>query len=409
MIIQKKYIIPFIILLLLITENINILLSVNLIAFFYFILKGRVQKKTGILISFLIIPVLLATIHGLFYYPKYDVFKDTYYLLNPILFIILGIVIAQHIDPKALFKTIIIAGSIYSLIHIIKVFLFFGVSAFNDFRLVRYEIGGGHIITTIAFVLCIFSLYVYKLNLFNSRTLTKLFIGLNCLSLLFSGSRTYIVIFIILILAVIYPYYRHRLFGFLITLSAIILIFVILIKNNPENEFVKKILDSTTELKIGDYNNFSDQNNKYRGWETYRAFITYSEGNTFQLIFGHGAGKMIDLGTYFNLSKDESETVRYIPILHNGYLYALVKAGMIGIICYLFYFIYFVRDTIKKLAQNDIQINFQSYFLIGILISIYFCNVIISGLYNTTVELLGVISGSLFYHLLNSQKTNQSL
>jgi O-antigen ligase len=160
-------------------------------------------------------------------------------------------------------------------------------------------------------------------------------------------------------------------------------------------------MNSASELEIGDYREASDINNKFRGWETYMAFVTFSDGNVSQIIFGHGLGKMIDLGTYLFFADAYR---RYIPVLHNGYMYALVKTGIVGILCYLFYSIYIIRFAIKRLKLSDIKKSFQPLFLIGTLISIDISNIVTSSFYNPSFELLGIICGTFIYYLTNSDK-----
>ena len=396
MYLSKKTILISIILVILILGDKNLLLIMNLLSLAVYLAPGKINKSEGKLFLFLLIPTLTALAAGILYYPIYDILKDLYYLLNPVLFLILGLQIAKKVELKILLKAIVIIGTLFSVYHIFIVFSSFGIIAFQDFRQVRDAEGGGHIITIIAMVICISSIYFYKREIFSSIKITIVAIVLNGLSFLFAGSRTFWLIFLVLMLCTTYDLYKDRIW-LLITSSLLIVFFlVVFLSRNQENEFAKSILNSSTELSVGDYSNLSEMNAKYRGWESYRAFFTFVEGKPFQIIIGHGAGKMIDLGTYFYLAGDYR---RYIPVLHNGYMYALVKTGIIGLLCNLIYFIYVLRYASKNNSFIDTKSNFLPLLLIGLIISIFISNIVVAGLYNPALELLGLLCGSVFYYI----------
>lgn len=52
-------------------------------------------------------------------------------------------------------------------------------------------------------------------------------------------------------------------------------------------------------------------------------------------FFGEGLGALVDLGLFESLTRDPRDAVRFIPIFHNGYVFVLVKAGLVGIALYL--------------------------------------------------------------------------
>ncbi len=113
---------------------------------------------------------------------------------------------------------------------------------------------------------------------------------------------------------------------------------------------------------------------------------------------GHGAGKRIDLGTDFFL---DNQYWRYIPVLHNGFLYILVKTGILGLLLYIIYFINIIKLTLGQIASVDIQTKFQRLLLFGAICSLYISNFVISGLFNSGVELLGILGGAMIYYISN--------
>ena len=107
--------------------------------------------------------------------------------------------------------------------------------------------------------------------------------------------------------------------------------------NQDEMSLIGKFEHSVTEVAISDYEDMSDINLNWRGFESYRAYLTYLDGSLFEKAFGQGFGAMVDLGFDMPLGGDASISFRYIPVIHNGYMYLLVKYGLIGVLIYLYY------------------------------------------------------------------------
>jgi hypothetical protein len=95
-----------------------------------------------------------------------------------------------------------------------------------------------------------------------------------------------------------------------------------------------------------------DLNAKYRAFEALAALNTYLAGGGWNLLFGNGFGKMVDLGTLMTLGLPGKQTdFQYIPILHNGYLYLLVKTGLVGFLLYASFLVW----TFKAFFQARVQ------------------------------------------------------
>ena len=53
-------------------------------------------------------------------------------------------------------------------------------------------------------------------------------------------------------------------------------------------------------------------------------------------FFGNGYGSLVNLKFKAPLSK---EGMRYISVLHNGYMFVFYKTGIIGLLLYLFFLV----------------------------------------------------------------------
>lgn len=81
--------------------------------------------------------------------------------------------------------------------------------------------------------------------------------------------------------------------------------------------------------------NFGEENQRWRGFETFTAVSQWASGNPFEMAFGQGMGAQIDLYKPFFLAGRFYES---LPQAHNGYATLLVKDGVAGIVCFMLYY-----------------------------------------------------------------------
>ena len=125
-------------------------------------------------------------------------------------------------------------------------------------------------------------------------------------------------------------------------------------------------------------------NTFWRGYESFKGMHAYLTGSFLSIIVGKGFGYLLDLE--FVQLLDDSK-MRYIPFLHNGYVYILLKTGLIGLFSYLLFF--------KRLYSNsNIQItkinkindfNICNDFLRVMVIQLLIVTFVISGIFNKEI------------------------
>lgn len=108
--------------------------------------------------------------------------------------------------------------------------------------------------------------------------------------------------------------------------------------------FLGKLSNTLREIAFDDTATLREIHTNFRGFESAQALKQVMDGTPVQILFGQGFGTMIDLGIFIPLGSVEGGmpvAVRMIPVLHNGYLYVLVKGGVLAVAAYLYVLAYF--------------------------------------------------------------------
>jgi hypothetical protein len=160
---------------------------------------------------------------------------------------------------------------------------------------------------------------------------------------------------------------------------------------------MSKMLGSFNELKMGDYNTEQDINMQYRGYESFMALRSFMEGGTEGWIFG-GLGRVVDLKTFVRLGEDTD--FQFIPVLHNGWMYLLVKMGIAGVLTYILVFFGLIINNWRKYAdaKGKPAIRLFAALTIGCVFSLLLTNYIVTALFNVEMCIIMITLG---YSYLN--------
>jgi len=154
---------------------------------------------------------------------------------------------------------------------------------------------------------------------------------------------------------------------------------------------------SLDELKLTeDYSN-RDIHTRWRSYESRMALRKFDESDLMKKIVGSGYGSKIDMGLYMLLGEYE---FRYIPILHNGYFFVLIKAGVLGLfMLILFYFrVYYYGCKFGSDNSGDKLIISRLMISLSIVFSVTTLSV--AGPYNKgMMDSLLVMLGMLIYFM----------
>ncbi len=353
-----------------------------------------------IIIPFILI-LIIATVVMLFYdYDIYFIIRDFTYLLKPIFGFLIGFQLLKRSRHNA-FELFINTAFFIAVIHIL--ILLSAIFIHKAYTLNDIRFYGGYFsdfeIYAVVILLC-----HKQFELPFSRKWIRIYTIVIGVSAFMYFARTNFLQFLILLLAV-KGYFR-------ITRTSIILLTSIIIaaligysavlyinpKRNGEGieAFLYKIKVAPlepfkTRINREDYVDFNDH---YRAWENLQTVRQVSRDGVANVIFGKGLGSQIDLKQEVYLGDMK---LRYISILHNGFMIVFLKSGLLGIAIYLYSIFYFFR----KQPGNSVRIKHINRLFLGTGIFLIISNWVFLGFYNlidTKTILMGYLIAYCHYN-----------
>jgi len=380
--------------------EITAILSTLVVLFVLAQKKIKFSKNFLFLISLLIIISTIAIITGLVKNEfGYDFLKDFFYLNKPILLILAGYAIVRKINNQEfLYKTIVSVAVFFAAIHLFLVAQY--VIAEPDFTVagIRYYAGRDSILELFALSFLVANIRLKKIK-FKHQNLITLVLAL---SFLFYLSRTMTLVFIFMLIAFLgylkltTKGLRYILFTTLIISALYAYLFSVKIdrdSSRPIDNFLYKLKIAQAEifikpgsLDVKDHANLWDH---WRAYEASKAIGALNDGKTIDWFFGLGMGSLIDLDFYAPLS-DDDKGMRFISLLHNGYVYVLYKTGFIGLLIYILFFVFIIvpfNSTKEMLPSYNILVGIVTFYIIS--------SFVISGLYNLS-DPISLLVGAFF-------------
>jgi hypothetical protein len=378
--------------------RINIFLQLFVLCGFFAIEKVKVTK--GFLK--ITLPVFLIFFTGFIgtlfdRYHLFNIIKDIFHFIKPILAIFIGYLFYKKINDFKLFiKTIVITGFLSALAHYFIIFVLIG--DFDTVSKIR-QFGTDNFVELFALFFLVFYKKFQKENLFPSKLTYYLILVPLLISCILYFSRTMIGMAIMSLLT-IYGYTiitkrSLRIMGFLtlFVLAFYAILFSANIQRNSKGfeSFLYKVKNAPAEVfktKI-DRENHKDLWDHWRGYEAKRALALLNE-NPQAYVFGCGHGSLVNLKFYAPLS-DDPKGMKYISELHNGYAYILYKTGLIGILLYL-YFLFLLYIKIYQARR------FTTVFISTIGMCFLFSTLVTVGINNSNDTLIFLLGALLFFY-----------
>ena len=341
--------------------------------------------------------VFLIGIVGSFNHAPHDILRDVAFALVPFALIFIGYWFGgdERMWPLIL-KIMVLCGFVLAVIHL-STFVINPELLSAGVEEVRLTAGGGGVLVTIAMVL---GLFQYRLGVgrLSPKYLPRfIFLPVLFASFVLSYSRTDLIVAIIFSLALGGALSRINLRSVLIVV-VLAVSFVALIVMVPEDEtgtLRSKLARSATEVAVYNYEDMADINANWRGFETYRALVSFSSGSVAQQIFGQGFGALVDLGFVMDFGKVDGVQLQYIPILHNGYAYILIKTGLLGLACYVFFYASLIRYAVRYSDPLNGEQRLLSRLLLGCVLSLIMIMYVVGGMAQTAGPALVLLLGYL--------------
>lgn len=366
---------------------------------------GKIQRSYLKLV-WPLVGVLIIGLIGVFGHESNHILRDIAFALTPIALIFLGYWMAGNRGTWPLIlKVMVIFGFVLAAIHLTTFVLNPALLSAESME-IRTKVGAGSGgLVVLSFILGLFQKH-FGINGLFSRLLPR-FIVMPVLlaSFALSYSRTELIVAIILSLSLLGWVSRVN-SRLVLAIAVIVGGFVALVVVTPANEegtFRSKIVRSATEVKVSDYRDMSDINNNWRGFEAYKAVATFLSGDAQQQVLGQGFGAMVDLGFYMPLGGEGDVEFRYIPLLHNGYVYILTKAGLLGLVCYAFFYISVIRYAVRYSHAINSEQKLLARLLLGCVLSLILVMYVVGGMAEMHSSELVLLLGYLVSRIGQSQ------
>lgn len=314
--------------------------------------------------------------------------KDAWYVLNPPIIMSTGYFFYRLMPNMAKgLKAFVYGGSVISLIYISSFVMQPDLILQSSVK-IREMIGTGYYAPALGLTILISCWGKWSRCLDLSVSMGRVCSGLCLMAVTLCFSRTMMIVAFVGVLAA-YGFFAKKEIQRVLALSAVVGVVLVVLNlsldvsnRDVQHTFAGKLARSLDEISVQDYTDFKSINENWRGFETARALKLYCAGTPLNWLFGFGFGQQVDLGLDMPLGAvGESTSRRYIPILHNGYAYLLVKGGGVSVLLYVFVLTYMYMVGRYLIAANENE-NEHARIMQAIAVSLAVTTWLVSGAFN---------------------------
>jgi hypothetical protein len=140
-----------------------------------------------------------------------------------------------------------------------------------------------------------------------------------------------------------------------------------------------KVTRSLVELFPQDAQSQTDLNLNWRGFESLMGLKAFLSGSDLQRIMGQGFGATVDLGLVMQLGGRDFDR---IPVLHNGYVYLLVKTGFSGFALYLLWLVLLGIRAVRSAVRSDLANALAGRVLLSAVVYTAAATLVVTGAFN---------------------------
>ena len=372
-----------------------------------------VQKKYSFEILKVIIPYIIILIIAFVSHFRYKdtelyfVFRDITYLSKPIIGFLVGYQLFKY-NHKFAMNLIVNTAVFIALLHIYTIFSAIVIHHARTVADLRFYSG---YFSDYEIYAVLFLLFYKEFGLDYSRKKFLLYTTIVGFSALMYLSRTNFLQVLILYLALkgILAVNRKSIMIFATLFITGIVAYSAVVNSNPRRSAkgfegllykiqVAPLEPFKTQINRKDYKDFNDN---YRSYENIQTIRQVSNDGTMAVLFGRGLGSKIDLKQYVYLG---DMRLRFISILHNGFMIVFLKSGLVGIFVYLYTIIFFFINR----KSNVPMVRMINLLFLGTGIFLFISNWVFLGFYNLTESksiLIGLLIAYRKYLIDNEKHT----
>ena len=330
----------------------------------------------------LIFPGLIAgTSH-----PASGILKDGWYFALPFIGLLHGVLLAYLIrDGWRVAFFLIVAGGLASIAFLLQwiITLVSGV-LIEGVEGLRSVIGGGFGISALA---CIVAMFWYQEIVRRVSVAQRFWVTLltsaSFASVALSFSRT-MILGVLLGFLMRTLFNRGRLLGAAVFLALIagagaMLAQAAMSSDGLVGSLMMKVTRSLVELIPQDAQSQTDLNLNWRGFESLMGLKAFLSGSDLQRIIGQGFGSTVDLGLVMQLGGRDFDR---IPVLHNGYVYVLVKTGVAGLALYFLWLALLGIRAVRSAVSSDLANSLAGRVLISAVLYAAAATLVVTGAFN---------------------------
>lgn len=316
-------------------------------------------------------------------YQHYFIIRDITYLSKPILGFLIGYQLCKK-NLKNTFDLIINTGFFIAVCHIVIIITAIVVYKARTVADLRFHSGYFSDYEIYTFIILLFHKQ-FELNYSKKKLwILTIIVGFSAFMYL---ARTNFIQFLILFLALKgYFVLNKKSVGIIASIVVLSIVsYTAIYYSYPRRSaeglegFLYKIKVAPmeafkTKINREDWKEFNDNYRSYENIMTIRQVT--GEGVT-ATLFGKGLGSKIDLRQEVYLGDMK---LRFISILHNGFMIVFLKSGLLGLLIYSFTIIYFFKKT-----ESNVNIVKQINLLfLGTGVFLFVSNWVFLGFYNLT-------------------------
>ena len=97
-------------------------------------------------------------------------------------------------------------------------------------------------------------------------------------------------------------------------------------------------------------------------------------------MFGGGFGSLVDLG--FAMQLGPGQEFQFIPVLHNGYMYLLVKTGFLGLTWFVLFIVQNLFTGLRVIRSKILEARMAGLIILWSCLVFLFTQGVITGIYN---------------------------